>query len=315
MRGNWIQMSATAAQANSATTAMTAITNFPTYSDWFGTSGTLYDAAYILDDGAGHYEEGACDIDLSTLTISARRPMSTYDVGATPKGVKAGAVRLTSFTGTVTVRCGPAARMLAGGESRWMKSTTAGNGGAVGNGYCISRADVTEVTNLQGWRNFTPFLWTGERPIVACNLVVTRAAVFSAGGTYNTRVGMMEIRPDGSLALVQEFTSTTQFDLTSAVVQTISNFSPLWLPQGPYVLQFVAYSTGSVTTQPQVAGTGSYWADRCSVFPRHSTGRAVNNFLDSAGATTLATTYTATSQYGGGSFTPITVPDFTFAMA
>lgn len=266
-------MAATAAAANTNPMTLAAVANLPTWADVFGTSGSRL-VEYEIDDGAGHYECGYGTINLATSTLSRDYPTATFDSSAAPKYNGSNPVRLASFGAAVTVRCAPQAASVGGHEN-----FSAGVG--LGNGYLQAQTNVANSTTLQGWRNFMAFLWTGSRPIKAASINVR-----TAGTSGKLRVGLMEIGASGKLTLLREFTENSQFDLTLSGPQTLSDFAPLWVPPGPYVLQFAPYNTGGTIN---LTAAPVNFADRCGMFGRTSDGRVNNNLLSSPGATTLTT--------------------------
>lgn len=298
MRGNWVTMSTTAAAANANPTTITAVTNFPTFADLFGSTGSRM-VEYELDNGAGKFESGIGTLNLATLSLSRDYPSATYDSGATPKYVSTTVVPLTSFSGTVNVICSPLATSSASAENFHIAGTY-----GLGNGYCRTQADVTYSTGLQGWRNYQTFLWNGSRPIKSLTINV------NAAGTAGTlRVGIMEITGPNSYNLIQEFTTTTQFSLTATGTQTISNFPPLYLPPGPYIIQFLPVSgAGSISLKASI----NNFSEGAGPFGRASDLRVHNTILDSAGASTLATTFSGTGNGGYSDYQNL--PCFVFGM-
>jgi hypothetical protein len=296
MRGNWIEMTATQVSANTNPTALAAVSNLPTWSDVFGSVGSRL-VEYEMDDGAGHFECGYGSVNLATGVLSRDYPMATFDAGATPKYNASTPARLTTFSAGATVRCAPLASSVGGGES--FHRTGAGG---IGNGYLTSQTDVVYTTGLQGWRSYIGFLWTGTRPITSASIYVRNAA--TAG---KLRVGLMEVSAPGVFNLVKEFTENSLFDLTLTGQQTISNFSRLSLPPGPYVLQFVQVG---VSGNPQLAASPNNVSDRNSIFGRSGDGRVLNGALTDAGATTLATSFSGNPN--GGFSTYSMCPLFVF---
>lgn len=294
MHGNWIVMAATAASANANPTTLSAVSNFPAYSDVFGTTGSLC-VSYELDDGAGHFEVGHGMLNLATNSLSRDTVLATYDTGATPKYVNVGAVRLASFSAAVNVRCTPHATDYAA-SNPWTVALS-GNTKGVGNGLFVdnlSNVDARSIS-LEGWGAYYPFLWTGSRPITSCSVYVK--TVGGAGTTF--RIGLMERRPDGSLALLREFTATSQFSGTVTGMQTRvapTDFAALAIPPGLYVLQVspAVSGTGPVLRAPEGLALCSE-----SFLGRQSDMTPITGFLNGFNPSTLAATFSGTSPDGG----------------
>jgi hypothetical protein len=289
MRGNWIEMTATQTAANANPTALSAVAGLPTYADVFGATGTRL-VEYEMDDGAGRFECGYGQIDLATMSLSRDYPIATFDAGATPKYVSGNVPRLTNFGAAVTVRCSPLASAVGGGELHPSASFFSG----IGNGYFNNQGDGFYSTGFQGWRNFFAFLWTGSRPIKSISINVRSAATAGI-----LRVGLMEIVAPTSFRLIQEFTINSQFNAALSGIQTINNFPPLAVPQGPYVLQAV---TSGISGSFAVSACSGHMSDRMSVFGKQSDGRPINCIIDSAGASTLAASLTGTGNGGAANY-------------
>lgn len=291
-------MAATAAAANASSTLLTPVAGLPTFADVFGSAGTRL-VEYEMDDGT-RYECGHGTINLATLTLTRDNPLNTFDASAAA-GARYSAsspARINSFASGVTVRCAPLATSFQGGDIFSM-------GPGIGNGYVNLQTDVNYTAQLEGWRNFLAYLWTGSRPIKSVSIFIR-----STMATGKMRVGLMEVSPSGVMTLIREFTENSQFDLTLSGPQTISNFSPLLVPPGPYVLQFVPYDT-SGSGRPGLAGSQNHFSDRCGLFGRTGEGRVNNNMISDAGANTLATSKSIASAINTNySYTPL----FTFGI-
>jgi hypothetical protein len=306
MRANWIVMAATAVAANANPTVISSVTNYPAFSDAFGTSGSRM-VEYEMDDGAGHFEIGYGVLNLATSSLSRDFPIATFDAAATPKYVATGAVVLTTFSAAVNVRCAPHATGAIA-ATPWSQGMS-GNLVGLGNGYYtdnLTNVDQTLVT-LQGWRAYYSYLWTGSRPITSCSIAVKSA------GTVGFRVGIMERTGSGSFALLREFTASSPFDGTVTGVQTRvapTDFAPLYLPPGPYLVQIVPSASGS---NPTLRGcSANAFVCDGSILGRGTTFGPMVSFLDSAGASTLATTFSGNP--GGGASGGGSAPQVIFGM-
>ena len=229
MRGNWIQMSATSASANTNPTTLTAVTNYPTFADVLGTSGTIM-VEYDLDDGAGHKELGQGVLDLSTLSLT-RAPLATYDSGATPKYVDVAPSALTSFSATVTVKCALAAENFSSTPSLFLVGGSAPGIPGVGNGFFASNAASGLTFTLAANTCYVvPFKWRMRLPIKRASMQVHTAGT----SPCPIRMAIYIPQPNQMTAdLLVEFTATTQFDGAIASAQSLTaptNFSAVNVP-------------------------------------------------------------------------------------
>ena len=147
---------------------------------------------------------------------------------------------------------------------------------------------VESVGALNGWENYWLFRWRGPRKITTCSMVVTTAG----SATYS--LGIMSIG-SSQLTLLQTVT-TGGFSDAATGVQTISGLS-FDLPQGDYVLQMV---TASGTPGQLLNGAPREIAHGPNFgWAAYGGGYApARGFLNNAGASTLASTFSGTP--GGG---------------
>lgn len=233
MRGDWILMSATAASANTNPALLAAVTNYPSFTDVFGTTGTqLVD--YELDDGAGHFEHGIGVLTLSTLSLARTYPTFTYDSGATPKYKKTAVAPLVTFSAAVNVRCSPSTGVMQPTMS--MASNIAGDGISALGGDAQLAGYSTSGIGAAGYIFFAPFTWRG-------GLSVKRASVYCSGsGTGGSAlVGIYALTAPGTLILIQDLTNAgaSAFSLATTGIKSNTSaggaFSEFWLPPGEYV--------------------------------------------------------------------------------
>jgi hypothetical protein len=147
---------------------------------------------------------------------------------------------------------------------------------------------VESVGGLGGWENYWLFRWRGPRKIASSSMVVTTAG----SATYS--LSIMSIGAS-QLSLFQTIT-VGGFSDAATGVQTISGLSFDW-PQGDYVLQMVKASGSggqllNGSTRESAHGPNFGWA-------AYRGGYApARGFLNNAGASTLASTFSGTP--GGG---------------
>ena len=245
MRYDWVSGTATGGSGNLV------VSSASPYSAWteaFGTSSTPISCEYIIGDGAGNYEEGYGMWTGSTATLARSQVVRTRTSGGT-----IGTGTPLTFSGTVTVSIDPTSRsfpnVLPGinvplqnsaltPRYEWVTSAlspvTATQSLTTGNTGSGSRGDY-----------FIPFLWLGGRPIQRAGIIVTT----SPGASQTARAGIYSMNMDGTLnlaastagdtpgqpgALITEFTSTTQFDISTTGLKSVTLSTPLYLPPGWY---------------------------------------------------------------------------------
>jgi hypothetical protein len=229
VRGNWIQMSATSASANSNPTTLSAVTNYPTFADVLGSSGTIM-VEYDFDDGNGHKELGQGVLNLSTLSLT-RTALVTYDTGATPKYVAVAPSALTSFSGTVTVKCALAAENFSSAPSLFLVGGSAPGVPGVGNGFFSSSGSAAAVFTMSAATCYVvPFKWRLRLPIKRASMQVSTAGT----SPCPIRMAIYIPQPNQTTAdLLIEFTASTQFDGTVVSAQSLTaptNFSAVNVP-------------------------------------------------------------------------------------
>lgn len=254
---------------------LTAVTGYPVWADVLGTSGvrlvqyTITQFTTTAQTVIAKFEIGWGDLDLSTLILTRRKVVATWD-GTSYVTAAPTALSFVTTAGLVTVTCDPTAELppLA------VPAANISLGDGLGNLTSHNTTANTIYTPTAGTEYYVPYLHHQTGEIVAAGLYVTTA---TAGGA---KLGMYEVGTDG-------LPGQRLVDLTAgAVVDTgtlgarTTTVSPAYLAPGWYyaaVLFSVAApvrGNGPITrfSPLGMANTAGRGNNRCSFTGSYATG-------------------------------------------
>lgn len=146
------------------------------------------------------------------------------------------------------------------------------------------------VGNLNGWRNYWLYRWRGPRKITSVSVYV------NSTGTNTFGLGLMSIGAT-SLTLIETITTNGISDAATGPVTLVAgvDFTSFNLPQGDYVMQMVYAVHGGggsfINQSSRTIANGPNFGWNNGTLP-------VAGFIDSAGASTLAASFSGTPNGG-----------------
>lgn len=247
----------------SSTLTLASVTGWPQPTDVFGTSGTMlvwYEVSEYTDSTfsvLSKYEAGVGSLVLSTNVLTRTVVQVTWTSGGAYNKITATALSFGSTAANIQILLSASARTTIGQLPIVQNSSGSGFGGTALGMQSFSTRQTMDTNNS------TKTLSNGERiwvPIEFRGGLITNVGVYCSTlhAAALLRLGIYDWDTDGLPGnLLEEFTSSTQIDLSATGLRTVAAASKMYPVPGWYWLCMQSNdSTAVIVVSSQMGASG-----------------------------------------------------------